>query len=249
VFSEVFPLGVYILIHHIYIWGFPLSLLFVHVVWGHPHSRTLSPKTSRTTGKRGFFGFDSKLSEDTELFKTANSDTSPRLPKEMMMDAETDQPAQLETLEGEFAQPKVQNATIMSQQAQILQKLRGTIPTLTSPTITLNSGTSDSKLKPAPPNEFDGSWSKGWAFLISCTLYVNLVPHQFTNDEKAVLCAISYMKTGRAVLFAQHIICHQTKYGFPKFTTWDEFRDAFITKFCLKNETGLAIAKLEMEKY
>ena len=79
----------------------------------------------------------------------------------MTMDAEMDQPARLETLEEEFAQLKAQNMTIMSQQAQILQKLRGTVPALTSPTITPNSRTSDSKLKPAPPNEFDGSRSKG----------------------------------------------------------------------------------------
>jgi hypothetical protein len=109
----------------------------------------------------------------------------------------------------------------MSQQAQILQKLGGMIPALTSPTITPNSRTLDSKLKLAPPNEFDGSRSKGRAFLTSCDLYVNLVPHQFANDEKAVLWAISYMKTGRAVLFAQHIIRHQVKYIFPKFATWE----------------------------
>jgi hypothetical protein len=164
----------------------------------------------------------------------------------MTMDTDVDQPAQLETLKEEFAQLKAQNATIMSQQAQILQNLRGTIPTLTSPTITPNSRTLDSKLKLAPPNEFDVSPSKGRAFLTSCDLYVNLVPHQFTNDEKAVLWDILYMKTSRAALFAQHIIHHQVKYGLPKFATWDK---AFITEFCPKNETRLAIAKLEMEKY
>jgi hypothetical protein len=57
------------------------------------------------------------------------------------------------------------------------------------------------------------------------------------------------MKTGRATLFAQCVIHHQVKYGLQKFTTWEEFRDAFIVEFCLKFETGLAIAKLEMEKY
>jgi hypothetical protein len=167
----------------------------------------------------------------------------------MTMDAETDQPAQLKILEEESSQLKVQNAIIMSQQAQILQKLRGTIPTLTSLTITPNSGTLDSKLKLAPPNEFDRSRSKGRAFLMSCDVYVNLVPHQFANDEKAVLWAISYMKTGRAALFAQCIIHHQVKCGLLKFATWEEFRDSFIAKYCLKNETGLAIAKLETEKY
>jgi hypothetical protein len=84
------------------------------------------------------------------------------------MDADMDQPAQLEILEEEFAQLKAQNATIMSQQAQILQKLRGMIPTLTSPTTTLSS-----KLKPASPINFDRVQTKGQAFLNSCELYVN----------------------------------------------------------------------------
>jgi hypothetical protein len=76
----------------------------------------------------------------------------------------------------------------MSHQAEILQKLRGTtIPTLTPQT---TSRTSDSKLKPAPPNDLDGTQSKGQAFLMSCNLYVNPVPHQFADNEKAVLWAI-----------------------------------------------------------
>jgi hypothetical protein len=105
------------------------------------------------------------------------------------MDANADQPARLETLQEEFAQLKAQNATIMSQQVQILQQLGGAIPTLTSPT-TMPS--SDTKLRPALTNEFDGDWTKGRAFLNSCELYVNLVPHQFADDEKAILWAISY---------------------------------------------------------
>jgi hypothetical protein len=71
------------------------------------------------------------------------------------MDTKTDQPARLEILEDEFTQLKAQNSTIMSQQAQTLQKLGGTTaPTLTPPT---TSGTSDSKRKLAPLNDFDGT--------------------------------------------------------------------------------------------
>jgi Retrotransposon gag protein len=165
----------------------------------------------------------------------------------MMMDAETDKPARLETLKDEFTQLKAQIATIMTQQAQILQRLGGTtISTPTPPTITR---TSNSKLKPAPPNDFDRTWCKGHAFLTSCDLYVNLVPHQFADNEKPILWAISYMKTSRAALFAQRVVWHQVKYNMPKFVTWEEFWTAFITEFCLKNKTVLALAKLETEKY
>jgi hypothetical protein len=109
-------------------------------------------------GKHRFFGLDSESSEDAESFKTENSDTSPHLPKVMMMDADADQPARMEILEEEFAQLKAQNTTIMNQQAQILQKLGGAIATLTSPTTTLSS---DTKLKPASPNDFNRDWTKG----------------------------------------------------------------------------------------
>jgi hypothetical protein len=150
-----------------------------------------------------------------------NSETSPQSPKEMTMDTETDQPAQLETLKDEFTQLKAQNATIMTQQAEILHKLGGrTMPTLTPP---ITTRTSDNKLKLAPLNYFDGVWSKECAFLTSCDLYINLVPHQFADDEKAVLWAILYMKTGRAALFAQQVIHHWIKYNKPNFDTWGEF--------------------------
>jgi hypothetical protein len=117
--------------------------------YSHTHAK-VSEITNTTIGS---FGLDSDSLEDTESFTTVTSETSPRLPKQMMMDAETDKPARLETLKDEFTQIKAQIATIMTQQAQILQRLGGTtISTPTPPTITR---TSNSKLKPAPPNDFD----------------------------------------------------------------------------------------------
>jgi hypothetical protein len=91
----------------------------------------------------------------------------------------------------------------MTQQAEILQKLGGT--TTFPPTPPTVTGTSDNKLKLklAPLNDFDRTRSKGCTFLTSCDLYINLVLHQFADDEKAIFWVISYMKTGRAALFAQ----------------------------------------------
>jgi hypothetical protein len=146
----------------------------------------------------GSFGLNSDSSEDTESFTTANSETSPQSPKEITMDTKTD-PVWLEIIEEELTQLKAQKATMMTQQAKILQKLGGleatSILAPIPPTITR---TSDSKLKLAPPNDFDGTWSKGCAFLTSCDLYVNLVPHQFADDEKAILWAISLICTSSA---------------------------------------------------
>jgi hypothetical protein len=157
----------------------------------------------------------------------------------------------LELLEEEFAKLQAQNATIMNQQAEILRRLPN--PSTTTPHVPAvtsgPSGTPDSKLKPSVPNDFDGNRSKGRAFLNSCELYMHLVPHQFPDEATAVHWAITYMKTGRAALFAQRIVRFQTKYKKPRFGTWDEFRDSFIAEFCPKNEAQLALAKLETSGY
>src|SRR5262245_5390579 len=39
------------------------------------------------------------------------------------------------------------------------------------------------------------------------------------------------------------------KYKILKYGTWDAFWTAFIMEFCPKNEAGLAIAKLEMDRF
>jgi hypothetical protein len=129
------------------------------------HTRAEIAEIADTT--IGSFGLDSDSSEDTKSFATVNSETSPWSPKEMTMDTKTD-PVQLEIIEEELTQLKAQNATIMTQQAEILHKLGGTTTfTPTPPTVT---GTSDNKLKPAPLNNFDGTQSKGCTFLTSCDL-------------------------------------------------------------------------------
>ena len=165
---------------------------------------------------------------------------------ETPMQSTPDLDERLETLETGFTELRAQNQTIMTQLSEVLQKLESNT-TISSATPSFRSP--DDKLKPSPPSDFDGTRSKGRAFLNSCDLYVNLVPHQFSTDEKAILWAISYMKTGRAALFAERVVRHRVKYKFPKYASWDAFRNAFITEFCPKNEKGLAIAKLETDGF
>ena len=109
------------------------------------------------------------------------------------MQSTPDLDERLETLETGFSELRAQNQTIMTQLSEVLQKLESN-PTISTTTSNLQSP--DDKLKPSPPSDFDGTRSKGCTFLNSCDLYVNLVPHQFSMDEKAILWAISYMKTG-----------------------------------------------------
>jgi hypothetical protein len=57
------------------------------------------------------------------------------------------------------------------------------------------------------------------------------------------------MKSGRAALFVDQMMHFETRVGTPKFTDWSEFRKTFTAEFCLKNETQLALAKLEMPAF
>ena len=106
-----------------------------------------------------------------------------------------------------------------------------------------------SRLKPATPTDFDGSREKGRAFLNSCDLYVALVPDQFANDDARIYWALSYMKSGRAALFADRTLRAHTKRNECPFTSWDAFRTAFEIEFCPKNEKQTARMKLEGSRY
>jgi hypothetical protein len=61
-------------------------------------------------------------------------------------------------------------------------------------------------LKPATPNDFDGDRFKGRAFLNSCRLYISLCEDQFKDEQAKIHWALSFMKSGRAALYANSIL-------------------------------------------
>jgi hypothetical protein len=184
VLSEVFPSRcVSTSIYHIY------TLRFSHA----PKPRKIN------RANIGLFGLDDSSSESAQSFDTAISEISPHSPKAAKMEGVVDYASRFETLEEEFAELKAQNATMLSQQNDIIELLKLKLPDYLTPT-----RKNDSKLRPATPNDFDRDRSKGRNFIHSCDLYVKLVPHQFDNsDHKAIHWAISYMKSGHAALFAR----------------------------------------------
>jgi hypothetical protein len=130
----------------------------------------------------------------------ANSETSLHSLEPVKMDEE--QTSHLELLEEEFMKIKVQNATMMRQQNDIIELLKIKLPDYLTPT-----PKNDLKLRPVAPNDFDGDRSKGHDFIHSCDLYVKLVPHQFDNsNHKAIHWAISYMKLGRVTLLTRWVL-------------------------------------------
>jgi Retrotransposon gag protein/Zinc knuckle len=104
-------------------------------------------------------------------------------------------------------------------------------------------------LKPATPNDFDGDRLKGRAFLNSCRLYISLCESQFRDDQAMIHWALSFMKSGRAALYANRILRRETSEALPAFVSWKGFELDFISKFCPKNEATVALTKLESTRY
>lgn len=169
----------------------------------------------------------------------------------------------LEFLETSLAELKAMNQTISLQLEELRNQhtsqpppSREKVPSEPSrtpnnpPTLSpITPGPKETKLKPCLPSEFNGDRKKGRAFLNSCELYMRLAPHHFEDEITAIHWAMSFMKEGRASLFAQRIIRTQTETRKSFFVDWDHFREVFISEFCPKNETQLALAKLESSEY
>jgi hypothetical protein len=168
----------------------------------------------------------------------------------------------LEVLESQYKELQAQNNTILHQLEQLVQ--RGQQPTdrprtpdevpwkPMDRTYSLDFGPdrrTTAKLKPATPDDFDGDRTKGRAFLSSCELYQQLAPDMFPDEITAVHWALSFMKKGRASLFAQRVLRQQMEGKKVLYPTWDQFRTVFVSEFCPKNETQMALAKLETNGY
>jgi len=159
-------------------------------------------------------------------------------------------------------QELTQQQTTLSTLKQTMKEVLDAVQSLASPAASQNTSgapsaqplpvaksSSSTRLKPATPTEFDGSRDKGRAFLNSCDLYIGLVPDQFANDEAKIYWALSFMKAGRAALFADRTIRTHSKTGSVPFASWGDFRDTFVKEFCPKNEVQTARMKLEGTRY
>lgn len=106
-----------------------------------------------------------------------------------------------------------------------------------------------SRLKPATPGEYDGSRAKGRAFYNSCMLYMRLCTSEFPDDQAKINWVLSYMKGGRAAVWADRIVRYDSNNATPRFATWDLFASAFRSGFFPENEATDARMRLESSQY
>ena len=105
------------------------------------------------------------------------------------------------------------------------------------------------RLKPGLPPDFDGDRKGGRAFLNSCQLYMSLCAADFADDAAKIKWTLSYLKHGRAALFADRLLRFEAKHFSPMYDTWLGFRQAFVEAFCPENEAGDARMRLESTHY
>jgi len=105
-------------------------------------------------------------------------------------------------------------------------------------------------LKVALPDSFDGTRSKGRAFLNSCRLYFALRSSSFPNDQVRILWTLTHMKSGRAAHFADRVIRHEAVPGNAEyFSDWNHFVREFESLFLPVHEATMAIIRLEGTQY
>ncbi|GLB45963.1 hypothetical protein LshimejAT787_4500010, partial [Lyophyllum shimeji] len=123
-------------------------------------------------------------------------------------------------------------------------------PVLAAPISTQSPMCARDRLRPAPPDSFDGEREKGRAFINSCDLYMSLVPDAFPDEQMRINWALSYMKGGRTARFAAHALRHPLSHsGAPHFRSYAEFCAQFIVEFCPQDEKQKAATTLETSAY
>lgn len=98
-------------------------------------------------------------------------------------------------------------------------------------------------IKLATPSDFDGTREKALSFLRACHLQFQGPGTQGLTDGDKITFALSYMKTGTAVTWADHII--ETRAIDPtQYQSWVEFEAAFRTRFADPNPGETARQKM-----
>jgi hypothetical protein len=103
--------------------------------------------------------------------------------------------------------------------------------------------------KPAQPAEFDGDRAKGRAFLNSVKWYMRSKGVEFRDDGHKIAWTLSYMKSGRALTYANQVTRHTEVEGVLPYTNWVEFWKELEDRFLPLDESEEAMNLLETDRY
>jgi hypothetical protein len=105
------------------------------------------------------------------------------------------------------------------------------------------------QIKLANPDNFNGDRSKGHIFLTSCELYLSLPGADYPDEQARIHWALLFFKSGRAAMFAEHIVRKEMRTGVMAFADWTDFTSEFMSTFCPENEATSALMCLESDRY
>jgi len=170
-----------------------------------------------------------------------------------------DDVSRLEDLEVKMAEQTQIGQANTETLAQILAKLNNLETSRTSPTPVANTSPAPvtvfaplpttSRIKPGIPPNFDGDRTLGRAFLTSCLLYFSLCPTDFTDHQTKIHWVLSYLKSGRAAVYADRVLRTELRTSKMAFSGWDAFYADFVETFCPENEAMHSLMRLESERY
>jgi Retrotransposon gag protein len=89
----------------------------------------------------------------------------------------------------------------------------------------------------------------GHTLLQSCTLDLSLCASDFPDKKSQIVWALSFMKTGRAVIFATRAFTHEAKNSVPLYLSWKDFTKAFCQQFFSLHEATDVMNQLESRQY
>lgn len=170
-----------------------------------------------------------------------------------------DSDPRLDRLEQELNGVKQLNTSLEQKLDDILSRLNITgtaniphppAPSPTPPHFEMDpTPTGHSPLKPSTPNDFDGDREKGRSFLNQCHLYFRLCPSHFPNDQIRIQWTLSFLKSGRAAIFANMVIRYETEKQMYRFVDWSAFEAEFSLHFLPLHEGAAARNTLEGTGY
>jgi len=74
----------------------------------------------------------------------------------------------------------------------------------------------------APP-DFSREYLNGHAFLNSCSLYIQLAPEQFYDEQEKILWALTFFKDGRAAKWSENVFRQEADTSIFPIPTWGNF--------------------------